>query len=169
MESLCRAREPTLVLSAESEAESARWWRIRKQVPWTLKALSTYCSIEDIVVPISRIPQIIHRIRELEGEYGLAIPVFGHAGDGNLHAHPLSNRETSEEDWYATLPRLLADLYRSAAELGGTISGEHGIGSKRREFLPLVMGDAQIDLLARIKKALDPNGILNPGKIFPSG
>jgi glycolate oxidase len=168
MESLCRARGPTLVLSAEGEAESARWWRIRKQVPWTLKALSTHCSIEDIVVPISRIPQIIRRIRELEDEYGLAIPVFGHAGDGNLHAHPLKSRETSEEDWYAMLPKLLADLYRGAAELGGTISGEHGIGSKRREFLPLVMGGGQIDLLARIKRALDPNGILNPGKIFPS-
>ena len=92
--------------------------------------------------------------------------MFGHAGDGNLHAHPLKNPQSSEAEWYELIPRLLSDLYRATAALGGTISGEHGIGSKRRQFLPLVMGADQIDVLRKIKKALDPNGILNPGKIF---
>jgi glycolate oxidase len=166
MESVCRARRPVEVLTADTEAESNRYWRIRKQVPWTLKALATHCSIEDIVVPVGEIPSIIERIQGLEKEYAVRIPVFGHAGDGNLHAHPLKNPQSSEAEWYELIPRLLSDLYRATAALGGTISGEHGIGSKRRQFLPLVMGADQIEVLRKIKRVLDPNGILNPGKIF---
>ena len=105
-------------------------------------------------------------MQALEKQYAVRIPVFGHAGDGNLHAHPLKDPDSSEEHWYELIPRLLTDLYKATAALGGTISGEHGIGSKRRQFLPLVMGAEQIDVLRRIKKVMDPNGILNPGKIF---
>ena len=166
MESVCRARKPLEIFKADSEAESNRFWKIRKQVPWTLKALSTHTSIEDIVVPVGEIPAIIEKIQGLEKEYAVRIPVFGHAGDGNLHAHPLKDPRSSEEHWYELIPRLLSDLYRATAALGGTISGEHGIGSKRKEFLPLVMGAEQIDVLRKIKKVMDPNGILNPGKIF---
>jgi glycolate oxidase len=166
MESVCRARKPLEIFKARSEQESNRFWKIRKQVPWTLKGLSTHCSIEDIVVPVGHIPAIIERILGLETEYAVRIPVFGHAGDGNLHAHPLKNTESSEADWLEMIPRLLADLYRATAALGGTISGEHGIGSKRKQFMPLVMGIDQLDVLRRIKNVLDPNGILNPGKIF---
>ncbi len=166
MESVCRAKKPIEVLVAETEAESNRYWKIRKQVPWTLKALATHSSVEDIVVPVSEIPAIIERIIELEKEYALRIPVFGHAGDGNLHATPLKDPESTEAHWHELIPRLLAELYRETAALGGTISGEHGIGSKRRQFLPLVMAAGQIDLLRKIKTAMDPNGILNPGKIF---
>ena len=166
MESICGARNPLEIFKARSEQESSRFWKIRKQVPWTLKGLSTQCSIEDIVVPVGLIPDIIEEILELEKKYAVRIPVFGHAGDGNLHAHPLKNPDSSEADWLEMIPRLLADLYRATAALGGTISGEHGIGSKRRQFMPLVMGSEQLDVLRKIKKVLDPNGILNPGKIF---
>jgi len=166
MEGVCNARKPLEILRAETEAESNRFWKIRKQVPWTLKALSTHYSIEDIVVPVGEIPSIIETIQELETKYGVRIPVVGHAGDGNLHAHPLKNPRASEADWYELIPRLLTDLYLATAALGGTISGEHGIGSKRKQFLPLVMAAAQLEVLRKIKGALDPNGILNPGKIF---
>lgn len=166
MKSICRAKGCGELFEATSEADSSRYWRIRKQVPWTLKGLSTHCSIEDIVVPVSEIPSIIKRIQELEESYALRIPVFGHAGDGNLHAHPLKAPQTSEADWYALLPKLLTDLYKATAQLGGTISGEHGIGNKRRQFLPLVMESEKLATLKRIKNALDPRGILNPGKIF---
>jgi glycolate oxidase len=166
MESVCRARGPLDVFRADSEADSARFWKIRKQIPWTLKALSTHSSIEDIVVPVGEIPVIIEKIQALEKEYAVRIPVFGHAGDGNLHAHPLKDPQSTEEAWYEMIPRLLSDLYRATAALGGTISGEHGIGSKRRQFLPLVMDAGQIGVLRKIKQVMDPNGILNPGKIF---
>jgi len=166
MESVCRARGPLDVFTADSEVDSARFWKIRKQIPWTLKALSTHSSIEDIVVPVGEIPAIVEKIQGLEKEYAVRVPVFGHAGDGNLHAHPLKDPLSTEAAWYELIPRLLTDLYTATAALGGTISGEHGIGSKRRQFLPLVMGAGQIDLLRRIKQAFDPNGILNPGKIF---
>ncbi len=136
MESVCRARAPLEVFKAESDTESNRYWKIRKQVPWTLKALSTHCSMEDIVVPVGEIPAIIEKIKELEKEYAVRIPVFGHAGDGNLHATPLKNPQSSEADWYELIPRLLSDLYRATTALGGTISGEHGIGSKRRAVPP---------------------------------
>lgn len=140
MESVCRTRGALEIFRAQSEAESGRYWRIRKRVPWSLKALSNHHSLEDIAVPINAIQEIIWKIQELERSYNLQIPVFGHAGDGNLQAHPLKNPQSSEEDWYALLPRVLADLYKAAADLGGTISGEHGIGNKRKDFLPLVMG-----------------------------
>lgn len=166
MESICRTHDPVAVFQARTEEESGRFWRIRKQVPWAMRALSTRYSIEDIVVPIGEIPAIMRKIGELETRYSVRIPVFGHAGDGNLHAHPLKDPRSSDAEWDALLPGLLSDLYIASAELGGTISGEHGIGSKRRSFLPLVMGADQRAILGRIKGALDPNGILNPGKIF---
>jgi len=166
MESVCRAKKPLAIFTADTEVGSNRYWKIRKQVPWSLKALSTHSSVEDIVVPVSEIPTIIAKIVDLEKKYGVRIPVFGHAADGNLHATPLADPQSTEAHWHELIPRLLADLYRETAALGGTISGEHGIGSKRRQYLSLVMGTGQIDLLRRIKATMDPGGILNPGKIF---
>jgi glycolate oxidase len=95
------------------------------------------------------------------------IPCFGHAGDGNLHARIMKGQEMSVEMWEATKPAILTDLYRTVRRLGGTISGEHGIGLKRSPYLPLVMDPALIDLQRRIKRTFDPLNILNPGKIFP--
>ena len=166
MESVCLARGPLDVFAADSEEESGRFWKIRKQIPWTLKTLATHSSIEDIVVPVGAIPAIIGKIQALSSQYAVRIPVFGHAGDGNLHAHPLKDPGQTEAAWYDLIPRLLSDLYRETAALGGTISGEHGIGSKRRGYLRLVMDAGQIELLRKIKNVMDPNGILNPGKIF---
>jgi glycolate oxidase len=108
----------------------------------------------------------LRRIQEVARNHGLRIPTFGHAADGNLHCHPLKNPGMSDEEWDVLLPAVLKELYEAAAALGGTISGEHGIGSKRKDFLPSVMPEAQIALLRAIKAALDPKGILNPGKIF---
>jgi glycolate oxidase len=159
----CGARE---VMRAANDAEAARFWKIRKQAAWVLRTLSSRTSIEDIVVPVGTVGSYIRTIEELEERYGVRIPTFGHAADGNFHSHPLKAPGMTDEEWDAILPRLLSDLYRAAAALGGTISGEHGIGNKRRSYLPLVMSPGEIDMLRAIKNALDPNGILNPGKIF---
>jgi glycolate oxidase len=127
---------------------------------------TSHQSIEDIVVPIANIPRALSNLKKIGEKFGVAIPVLGHAGDGNLHAVPLKNPSDSIAHWEEMLPVLLKDIYAMTAELGGTISGEHGIGHKRRDYMSLVMSDAHLDMMRKIKCALDPKNILNPGKIF---
>jgi glycolate oxidase len=107
-------------------------------------------------------------LERLSQRYGVLMPCYGHAGDGNLHATVVKRPEMSMEEWHTALPNILEDLYRIVAGLGGTISGEHGIGSKRAHYLPIVMDPTLIALQKRIKQAFDPLNILNPGKIFPT-
>lgn len=123
-------------------------------------------NIEDIVVPLAMIPDLMTELKELSGKYNIVMPCYGHAGDGNMHVHSYRRPEMSHEEWKATLPVLLNDLYSRVAALGGTISGEHGIGHKRSRYLSLVLEPEVISLQRRIKQLFDPNGILNPGKIF---
>ncbi len=111
-------------------------------------------------------PDMVAGLMELSRKYDVAIPCYGHAGDGNLHATPVMNPAWPLDRWHATLPDILTDLYKLTASLGGTISGEHGIGHKRKSYLPLVCSEAHIEVMRAIKRALDPNNILNPGKIF---
>ena len=164
---ICEQRGAVAQYVAKEEAEIEAFWKIRKQIPWVIKRYSPQQSIEDIVVPIAEIPAIVAALKKMAEKYDTMIPVFGHAGDGNLHATPMKNPDHSLEHWEAMLPELKEELYRATARLGGTISGEHGIGHKRREFMRLVMSEAELDLLRGIKAALDPNNILNPGKIIP--
>ena len=163
---LCEEHQAIEVYTAENEAESNRFWRIRKQVPWTLKRISPHQSMEDVVVPIAYIPTIMESFKEISEKYDVLIPCFGHAGDGNLHATPLKNPDHSDKHWDKILPEILTDIYRAAAQIGGTISGEHGIGHKRKSYMELVMSKTQIEMMRSIKRTLDPNNILNPGKIF---
>ena len=166
IQQLCEEHQALHVYTAETEEESERFWKIRKQVPWVLRRYGSNQSAEDIVVPIASIPEIIKRIETIASRYDVMIPCFGHAGDGNLHAVPIKNSKHSEEYWHTILPELLSDIYREVAKLGGTISGEHGIGHKRKPYMELVMSKAQLEMMRGIKRALDPNNILNPGKIF---
>lgn len=144
-----------------------RFWRIRRNVAEAFKVYSPVQSLEDIVVPVAAIPEAVRRIQAISARLGCPIPCYGHAGDGNLHATPVKPPEMSGQAWDSLLPEILAEMYDAAAELGGTISGEHGIGSKRSGHLRRVVSEAEIALLRRIKLAFDPSGILNPGKILP--
>ena len=146
-----------------------RMWRPRQMLAEAFKAISPVQSLEDVVVPLAQIPDLMPELERLSDKYGVLIPCYGHAGDGNLHATPVKPPEMSMTEWHARLPSLLEELYRSVAALGGTLSGEHGVGSKRAQYLPLVMDPVVIDLQRRIKAAFDPQNILNPGKIFPAG
>jgi glycolate oxidase len=145
-----------------------RMWRVREKVSEALTLRSPHQTAEDIVVPPAAIAGLLTELERLSARYSVSIPCFGHAGDGNLHARIIKGREMPVEAWEAAKPAILADLYREVRRLGGTISGEHGIGMKRSPYLPLVMEPALIELQRRIKRAFDPLDILNPGKIFPN-
>lgn len=151
---------------AEGPSDQEKIWRVRKHVAEAFKAISPIQSLEDIVVPVSNIPKLLPELEELSCKYDVLLPCYGHAGDGNLHVTVVKKPEVSLEVWESSYRSILRDLYIIAQDLGGTISGEHGIGHKRKEFLPQVLGKSEIDVMINIKRALDPNNILNPGKIF---
>ncbi len=166
IERICKEHNPIAAYVADSQEESERYWKIRKRVPLALRRGSSLQSIEDVVVPIAAIPEFLERLREIERKFDIDIPCFGHAGDGNLHAHPKTNPNWSEAEWEEHEPQILSELYRQVRDLGGTISGEHGIGHKRKQYMDIVMGETEIELMRKIKQVFDPEGILNPGKIF---
>ncbi len=144
-----------------------KMWAPRVNLAEAFKTVCPVQSLEDIVVPTARIPELIRELERLADKYDILIPCYGHAGDGNLHATPVKKPETPLETWKKALPRILTELYGVVFNLGGTISGEHGIGSKRAAYMPIVMSPEMIALQKRIKHLFDPLNILNPGKIFP--
>ena len=154
------------VYVGDKPAAERRMWQPRQNLAEAFKVICPVQSLEDIVVPLAQIPDLIPELGRLSQQYDVLIPCYGHAGDGNLHATVIKRPETPMEEWHETLPAILEDLYQVVVRLGGTISGEHGIGSKRARYLPLVMDPALIALQRGIKRVLDPNHILNPGKIF---
>jgi glycolate oxidase len=163
---MCMEAEAIEVYVADNATTSERIWKVRRNVAEAFKVVSPHQSLEDIVVPTASIPRMVAGLAELSKKYDCAIPCYGHAGDGNLHATPVMNPQWSLVEWRRKLPKLLVELYKLARELGGTISGEHGIGHKRKKYLPLVLQKPAIDMMRALKRALDPNNILNPGKIF---
>lgn len=144
-----------------------RMWRPRQLLAEAFKSICPVQSLEDIVVPLAQIPEFMSELERLSEKYNVLIPCYGHAGDGNLHASPTKLPEMPMSEWNVVLPALLEKMYCVVARLGGTLSGEHGVGSKRAQYLPLVLDPVLIALQRRIKRAFDPNNILNPGKIFP--
>jgi glycolate oxidase len=147
--------------------DERRMWRPRQEMAEALKAICPVQSLEDIVVPMAQIPDLMPALDRLSERYDVLIPCYGHAGDGNLHATIVKRPETPMDEWEEKLPAILEELYAAVARLGGTISGEHGVGAKRARYLPLVMDDRVIELQRGIKRLFDPLTILNPGKIFP--
>ncbi|HET91641.1 MAG TPA: FAD-binding protein [Chloroflexi bacterium] len=156
------------VFVGSTPATERRMWRPRQSIAEAFKTICPVQSLEDIVVPLAQIPALMPELERLSQQYNVLIPCYGHAGDGNLHATIVKRPETPLEEWEMQLPTILKALYDVVSGLGGTISGEHGIGSKRAQYLPLVMEPTLITLQRRIKHAFDPLNILNPGKIFPA-
>ena len=162
----CLKAGATQVYVADTKANSERIWRIRRSVAEAFKVFSPNQSLEDIVVPIASIPDMSAAIDRISKKYGVLIPCYGHAGDGNLHATPVMPPEWTLEKWQETLPALLMDLYEETIALGGHISGEHGIGHKRKKYMLKLADKGFLTMMQAVKNGLDPNGILNPGKIF---
>ncbi len=121
---------------------------------------------DDIVVPPAAIPAVVNGLEEIAAKYRVKIPCFGHAGDGNLHARVLCRQDWDDDEWQAQQPKILHDIYRILRQHGGRLSGEHGVGCKRKAYLNQVVSESYIELLRTVKRAFDPNNILNPGKIF---
>jgi len=163
---LCEKAGATEVYVADNPTTSERIWKIRRNIAEAYNLYSSRQSGEDIVVPPAQIPEMIEEFGRLSTKYGILIPCFGHAGDGNLHARLVSDPGWSDEYWNTLLPEILEELYAFTKVLGGTLSGEHGIGSKRKKYMKHVVSEEYISLMRSIKTAFDPKGILNPGKIF---
>jgi glycolate oxidase len=163
---LCRDRGALEVYVAEDRNNIERIWNVRRNIAEAIKVFSPTQSLEDIVVPPSRIPEIIPELERLGKKYRLQIPCYGHAGDGNLHATLVKDPAMPADQWKTNEDRCLRELYRVTAALGGKISGEHGIGIKRRDYLKDLINPVELELMRAIKRAWDPNNIMNPGKIF---
>ena len=154
------------VYVADNYTTSERIWKVRRNIAEAYNAMTQYQCNDDLVVPMAEIPKLLDGVLELGKKYDVAIPVFGHAGDGNLHVRVQKNPKWSLEEWRERTPAILDELYTLTANVGGTVSGEHGIGNKRKDYLPKVMSPTVIEMHRAVKRALDPNNIMNPGKIF---
>ena len=163
---LCFENGAIEVYVADNYTTQERIWSVRRNIAEAFKVVSPHQSLEDVVVPTASIPDLIPELERISEKFGVQVPCYGHAGDGNLHATIVKNPDDSMDQWHDKLPKALEDLYGVVRELGGTISGEHGIGSKRKDFMKLVASEAELEFMRKIKRAVDPNNILNPGKIF---
>jgi len=152
------------VLFAESAAQKEELWKIRKNISPAVNWY-TLTKSEDVVVPRGNLPKLIRGIKEIGKEYGFNTVCFGHLGDGNLHVNILKE-DISEADWSNKIPRGIGEIFKLTVSLGGTLSGEHGIGIAKRPYMPIAMSEVNLNLMRGIKKVFDPKGILNPGKIF---
>lgn len=151
-------------LLAESQDQKNALWALRRKVGEAVKSNSVYKE-EDTVVPRAKLPELLRCVKEIGAQYGFQSVCYGHAGDGNLHVNIIRG-ELSEQDWKENLPIAIRQIFQEVMRMGGTISGEHGIGLVQKEFLDIAFKQGQIELMRSIKNIFDPKGILNPGKIF---
>ena len=164
VDAACRAAGATEVLRADEEDERQQLWQVRRQISPSLMVIATLKINHDVVVPKARIPALFDLIARLKRQYRLPIPSFGHAGDGNIHVNIMVPADDAEA--VARAREAEEALFRGVIALEGSISGEHGIGFAKARYLGLELSDDTVALMKRIKQAFDPNGILNPGKIF---
>lgn len=154
----------TEVLLADAAQQKEDLWRMRRTMAESVKSNSVYKE-EDTVVPRAALPQLINGIKEIGSRYGFESVCYGHAGDGNLHIN-IIKAGMSDEDWKNKLKDGIRELFQLTADLGGTISGEHGIGLVQKEFMSIKYSEINLNLMRGIKMVFDPNRIMNPGKIF---
>lgn len=149
---------------AKTPAESEALWQIRRSVSASLRKVNPDKFNEDICVPRSKVPEMIRKVDAISEKYGIPIVNFGHAGDGNIHVNVMIDKKVAGAGEKAE--KAIEEVFRGALELGGTMSGEHGVGIAKAPYIPLEITPKAADYMKAIKKALDPNNILNPGKIF---
>jgi len=158
----CGARQ---VKVAKNETERASLWKARRSVSPALARKAPNKLGEDITVPRSAIPDAIRQLKAVSVKYGLPIVIFGHAGDGNLHPNILFDKRDPEQ--WKKVEKMVAEEFEIALRLGGTLSGEHGVGALKRPYIGSALGEVSIEIQKKIKAALDPLNVLNPGKVLP--
>ncbi len=164
IENFCKQRGAVSVERAGTPEEAEKLWQARRTAFGAVASLRPNCIVEDATVPVKRLPDIIRKIVELANKYRLKIGILAHAGDGNLH--PLIMTDLRDEDEMRRVDRALEELYRAAIDMGGTLSGEHGIGIAKDRFMTMEFSQRAIDIMRGIKKVFDPNNILNPGSFL---
>ena len=152
------------ILFADSAEQKNAIWKIRRKVGEAVKSNSVYKE-EDTVVPRAELPILLKGVKAIGKKYGFNSVCYGHAGDGNLHVNIIKGA-LSDQAWNIDLPNAISEIFVLCKSLGGTISGEHGIGLVQKNYLPIVFSPYHLQLMKDIKKVFDPNYILNPGKIF---
>ena len=162
---ICRENGARQVNVAKDEEARASLWKARRSVSPSLARKAPNKLGEDITVPRSAIPEAIRRLKAISTSYGLPIVIFGHAGDGNLHPNILFDKRDPEQ--WAKIEPMVSQVFSTALELGGTLSGEHGVGMLKRPYITRALGPVSIEIQKHIKQVMDPFNILNPGKIFP--
>lgn len=164
VEQICRQHGATELKVARDAAERDVIWQARRDALPALAKLKPTCVLEDATVPRSKIPAMIQALDDISREFQLTIGTFGHAGDGNLHPTILTDRR-NEQEWQR-VEKAIDEIFKRALELGGTLSGEHGIGLAKAKYLVLETNRGTLDYCRRMKSVLDPKNILNPGKII---
>jgi glycolate oxidase len=164
IERLCLEAGATEVSVAKDAAESDKLWSVRRAASAAMARARPTELGEDICVPRSAIPEMLHAIRAIAAKYELLIPVFGHISDGNLHPEVLFDRHDEEE--VSRVNQAAGEIFNAALSLGGTLTGEHGIGALKREFMGKALDPVALESMQRVKSVFDPLGILNPGKVF---
>lgn len=152
------------VLFADSKAQKDALWALRRKVGEAVKSNSIYKE-EDTVVPRSKLPELLNTVKRLGKEYGFQSVCYGHAGDGNLHVNIIKGNMT-DDDWNNKLTDGINELFHEVVKMGGTLSGEHGIGFVQKRYMNIAFNDTQMKLMNGIKDIFDPKGIMNPGKVF---
>ena len=152
------------ILLAESKEQKDRLWRLRRMVGEAVKSNSIYKE-EDTVVPRAELAKLLTGVKKIGQEYGFKSVCYGHAGDGNLHINIIKG-DMSNQKWDLELKDAIREIFTLTKDLGGTISGEHGIGFVQKDYIDIVFSKKEIELQKGIKNLFDPKNILNPGKIF---
>ncbi|MDH5777977.1 MAG: FAD-binding oxidoreductase, partial [Gammaproteobacteria bacterium] len=154
------------LVEAKTPEEIAALWKTRKALSPALRKVAPKKINEDIVVPVSNIPALIHGLELIEKEFNLTIINFGHAGNGNMHTNILYDPEDSEQN--SNAKKCLDRVFSLVLKLNGTLSGEHGVGLEKMDYVDREIDPVTLNLMRRIKQQFDPNNILNPGKMFPA-
>ena len=159
----CRRNEAVEIRSPQTQEEAQELWLLRKSFSSLAAALAPNTISEDVTVPISKVPEMLVRVAELIGRAGFPFTTFGHAGDGNLH--PKVMYDKSDPEQVRGMEKLIPAIFELTCSLGGTLSGEHGIGAAKAPYMAMEHDPGALELMRDIKKLVDPNGILNPGKM----
>lgn len=163
----CRDAGAREVKRASSDEERLALWRGRKKAFGAMGRIAPDLMVQDATVPRSRLPEVLAKISEIGDEYGLNVANVFHAGDGNLHPNLLFDREDEEE--VRRVEAASKEIMRACVAAGGTITGEHGVGVDKREYMPLIYNPDTLEAMGRIRRVFDPAGLCNPGKVLPDG